>query len=131
MAIFNNSDSTPETAKHNSNTTIITAGAKIKGEIELSCSLYIDGELDGIIKSSKDVNVGKNGHIKGSITSNSLIVQGKIEGNIDSNIVNIKAGGHVNGEIISDELIIESKAIFEGTSVMKKQTNKTDKKQAK
>ena len=119
MAIFNNSDSTSQGAKANSNTTIITAGAKIKGEVELSCNLYIDGELEGFVKSTKEVNIGKNGHVKGNITTDRLIVQGYVEGTVDAKTVEIKANGRVSGEIISSELIIESKGIFEGNSIVK------------
>lgn len=119
MAIFNNSDSTSATSKTDSNTTIITAGAKIKGEVNLSCNLYIDGELEGTIHSSKEVNVGKNGHVKGNINADRLILQGFIEGSIEANRVEIKAGGHMSGEITSKELIIEAKGVFEGNSVVK------------
>lgn len=119
MAIFNNGDSAPEGAKANSNTTIITAGAKIKGEIELSCNLYIDGELDGIIKSTKEVNIGKNGHVKGNVTTDRMIVQGYVEGTVNAQTVEIKANGRVSGEITATELIIESKGIFEGNSIVK------------
>ena len=120
MAIFNNSDIKSDVA--NSNTTIITAGAKIKGEIELSCNLYIDGELEGIIKSTKEVNVGQSGRVKGDITTEKLIVQGFIEGTVSASRVEIKAKGRVSGEITSNELIIESKGIFEGTSIVKDAT---------
>lgn len=119
MAIFNNGDSASEGAPTNSNTTIITAGAKLKGELNLSCNLYIDGELEGTIVSSKEVNIGKNGHVKGSVKTDRLVVQGHIEGSIEANKVEIKAAGHVNGEISSVELIIESKGIFEGNSIVK------------
>jgi len=122
MAIFNNGDSSSE-SPNNSNTTIITAGAKIKGEVNLSCNLYIDGELEGMIKSSKEVNVGKNGHVKGSVQTERLVVQGFIEGTVDAKIVEIKAGGHVSGEITATELIIESKGIFEGNSIVKETKN--------
>ena len=118
MAIFNSSDSSSK-ASNSSNTTIITAGTKIKGEIVISCNLYVDGELDGIVKSSKEVNIGKNGHLKGSIESERLVVQGFVEGSIDAKSVEIKADGHVSGEIVSSELIIESKGIFEGNSIVK------------
>lgn len=118
MAIFNNGDS-PSESTNNSNTTIITAGAKIKGEVTLSCNLYIDGELEGMIKSSKEVNVGKNGHVKGNVQTERLVVQGFIEGTVEAKSVEIKAGGHVSGEIISTELIIESKGVFEGNSIVK------------
>ncbi|QOP41776.1 MULTISPECIES: bactofilin family protein [Sulfurimonas] len=118
MAIFNNSD-VPDNISTDSNTTIITTGAKIKGELELSCNLYIDGILEGNINSTKEVNVGKNGHIKGEIVTERLVVQGFVEGTIDAQRVEIKAAGHVSGEIKSSELVIEAKGIFEGNSIIK------------
>jgi cytoskeletal protein CcmA (bactofilin family) len=65
------------------------------------------------------VNIGKNGQVKGTITTNKLIVQGFVEGSIDAQKVEIKAAGHISGEISSSELIIESKGIFEGSSIVK------------
>jgi len=124
MAIFNKSDIENEGNQTDSNTTIITAGATIKGEVELSCNLYIDGELEGSINSSKEVNVGKNGRVKGDIITKRLIVQGNVEGSIAADRVDIKAAGHVNGEITSVELVIESKGVFEGTSIVKNSSNR-------
>ena len=72
-----------------------------------------------MINSSKEVNVGKNGRVKGNIVTERLVVQGLVEGSVDAKHVEIKAAGHVNGEITSSELIIESKGIFEGNSIVK------------
>ena len=128
MAIFNNGDVTNKSSSTDAKTTIITAGAKITGEVELSCNLYIDGELEGSINSSKEVNVGKNGHVKGNIVTNRLVVQGYVEGSVEAERVEIKAAGHMRGEITSTELIIESKGIFEGNSIVKNNsTNSVDK----
>lgn len=119
MAIFNNGNSKSSSLSTDSNTTIITAGAKITGEVELSCNLYIDGELEGSIHSTKEVNVGKNGYVKGNIAAEKLILQGHIEGSMDATRVEIKATGHMSGEITSNELVIESKGTFEGSSIVK------------
>jgi len=119
MAIFNKSDGAPDGVGANSNTTIITAGAKLKGELELSCNIYIDGEIEGRINSSKEINIGKNGSVRGNITTQRLVVQGYMEGTVDAQSVEIKAAGRVSGEIHSNELIIESKGIFEGNSIVK------------
>lgn len=86
--------------------------------MNLSCNLYVDGQFEGVINSQKEVNVGKYGHIIGDIFTNRLVVQGNIEGNINSPRVEIKAGGRVNGCIESSELVIEAKGIFEGNSVL-------------
>lgn len=75
-----------------------------------------------MIKSSTEVNVGKNGKVKGSIVTERLVVQGYVEGTVDAKTVEIKAAGHVSGEIISAELIIEAKGIFEGNSIIKDNT---------
>ena len=119
MAIFNNSDSSTKSSKSDSDTTIITTGSSIKGEMTLSCNLYVDGNFEGIINSQKEVNIGKNGHIKGDVFTSRLVVQGIIEGNVNSARVEIKAGGRISGTLESSELVIEAKGVFEGNSVLK------------
>ncbi|MFA5233166.1 MAG: polymer-forming cytoskeletal protein [Sulfurimonas sp.] len=87
--------------------------------MNLACNLYVDGEFEGTIRSSKEVNIGKHGHINGDVFTTRLVVQGYIEGNIIANRVEIKAHGRVNGKIESSELVIEAKGIFEGNSIVK------------
>jgi cytoskeletal protein CcmA (bactofilin family) len=128
MAIFNNGNSELKSSKTDANTTIITAGAKLKGELELTCNLYIDGELEGEINSHKEINIGKNGHIKGVVITQRLVVQGYMEGSVDATRVEIKAAGHVKGEISSSELVIESKGVFEGNSIVKSAIEKIEAK---
>ncbi len=85
----------------------------------LSCRLYVDGEFEGVIHSEKDISVGKNGHIKGDVIAQKIVIQGYLEGTISAQKVEIRAEGKVNGTIESSELIIEAKGIFEGNSVVK------------
>jgi len=87
--------------------------------MNLACNLYVDGEFEGTIRSSKEVNIGKHGHINGDVFTTRLVVQGYIEGNINAKRVEIKANGRVNGTIESSELVIEAKGIFEGSSIVK------------
>ena len=87
--------------------------------MNLSCNLYVDGEFEGIINSKNDVNIGKNGHVKGDVVTQRLVVQGFVEGTVNAMRVEIKAHGRVSGTIESGELIIEAKGIFEGSSVVK------------
>lgn len=79
--------------------------------------------MEGLINSTTEVNIGKNGHVKGDITTKRLIVQGLVEGTVHADRVEIKAAGHVNGEITSAELIIEAKGVFEGSSIIKDATS--------
>ena len=91
--------------------------------MNLTCNLYVDGNLEGSINSQKEVNIGKNGHVIGDVITKRLVVQGLIEGSVNSDRVEIKAGGRVSGTIESSEFVIESKGIFEGNSVVKNSTS--------
>ena len=117
MAIFNNSDDTP--TQNNNNTTIITEGSLIKGEMTLDCNLYIDGEFEGKIHSKKLITIGKSGKVRGEIHTHHLVVQGSVEGSVDSNRLEIMSAGKVLGSILTGELIIEAKGHFEGESKIK------------
>ena len=119
MAIFNNGDTAHQSTKPDTNTTIITAGSSIKGEMNLTCNLYVDGDFEGVIHSKKEVNIGKNGHINGDVHTKRLVVQGFVEGTLHAERVEIKAAGRVKGTIEAAELVIEAKGIFEGNSIVK------------
>jgi len=95
--------------------------------MNLECNLYVDGEFEGTLKSIKEITVGKNGKIKGEVYAKHLVVQGEVIGNLYIDIVEIKAGGKISGTIESKELIIEPKGLFEGSSIIKKETTKTQK----
>ena len=61
MAIFNKGDA------NTAQTTIISSGTLIKGELHLSCILHIDGNVEGDVISDNTVVIGKNGTARGSI----------------------------------------------------------------
>ncbi len=129
MAIFVNDDKQPNGVVQKSGggaATIIAQGTKIKGDIQATCHLHIDGEIDGVINSKSTVMIGKNGHFKGEVYANKLIVGGKFDGSTESDIVEIMPFGRFEGTIITPELVIEQKGIFIGESKIKPQTHKND-----
>jgi cytoskeletal protein CcmA (bactofilin family) len=88
--------------------------------MNLECNLFVDGEFEGTIHSSKEVTIGKNGKITGDVYAVRLIVQGEMSGNVIVETVSIKPSGKVSGTFESKELIIEPKGLFEGKSIIKK-----------
>ncbi len=123
MAFFSSSNKTQKKSDIPVNTaTIITNGAKIKGDIEGDDTVHIDGEVYGNIKVNNTVVVGKSGFIKGNIQAHKIISSGKIDGNIKCDELevmhqayithHIKAKkvlthGTIDGEISCESLIIE------------------------
>ena len=114
MAVFSKGS-----GKFNSETTIISEGVYIKGDLACSSVLYIEGHIDGMIKSSNTVVIGKNGKFTGIITASKVVVNGVFEGNIDSGSVEILSGGFVLGDICSCDLSIEVGGRFDGKSSRK------------
>ncbi|ARQ98836.1 MULTISPECIES: bactofilin family protein [Campylobacter] len=115
MAVFGKGSS-----KFNSETTIISEGAYIKGELACGSVLYIEGHVDGMIKSNNTVVIGKNGKVTGIISANKIVVNGIFEGNVDADSVEILSGGFVLGDICSGSFSIENGGKFDGKSSLKK-----------
>ena len=127
MAFFNSDDSKHKSTQESANaTTIITLGASLSGEITLECNLFVDGKIEGTIRSSKNVTVGHNGAIEGEVYAQHLVVQGNVRGNVEAEIVEIKESGRVSGTVESREFIIEPKGFFEGQSILKKEDTPND-----
>jgi cytoskeletal protein CcmA (bactofilin family) len=124
MAIFNKSD---KMAKGSSSTTIISTGAKIEGDFQLSAQLHIEGEMVGKIESSNQVSIGEGGVVKGELKAEKLIVNGSFEGKAECETIEIMKGGILKGDIIIKHIVIEEGGVFEGSSTIKT-TNQNGKK---
>lgn len=98
--------------------TIIAAGTKIKGDITLSSSLHIDGEIEGIIHSDNIITIGTKGQVNGDIIAESLVINGIFKGSAESNSVEILPKGDVKGKLTYRELTIEKGASFEGETAV-------------
>jgi cytoskeletal protein CcmA (bactofilin family) len=102
-------------------TTIISKGAKIKGDFELEAKLHIDGEVEAFIKSNSDVIVSKSGFLKGKVNCKRFILSGKFEGEIECNVLEIMKNGFLKGSIVVNDFIVEEGGIFEGESKIKRE----------
>ena len=78
---------------------MIGDGVSITGSIKAKDEVTIQGTVEGDIECLT-LNVSKNGNIKGKIKSDTLIVEGKVDGEININdLINIKSDGIVSGKI--------------------------------
>lgn len=118
MAIFANNDKSIN--GNSGNTSIISQGTRIKGDVYSECNLHIDGDLEGDIIAKTNVVIGKSGNVNGSIDADHLVISGKLMGNCTCNIVEILPQGRIDGSIVAKELIIEKGGEFIGQSVVHK-----------
>ncbi len=97
---------------------------KIKGDIISEGDFRIDGALEGSVKTSGKVVIGKDGSITGKIECVNADIEGKFSGELMvSNILSLKSSAHIEGQVQVAKLAIEPGATFNATCDMKGNTS--------
>ena len=88
---------------------------EIKGNVKFSGELTFDGKLDGEIHTDGTLNLGDGAVVNGNINAQTVVVRGKINGNITAkDKIEIKAKTELFGDIRAAKLAIEEGVIFVG-----------------
>lgn len=103
-----------------SNQNIIAQGTKIVGDFNSEGDFRIDGTIEGNLKTSGKVVVGKSGFLKGTLEGTDAHFEGKFSGKLTlSGTLTLKATAHIEGEVIAEKLAVEPGATFNVTCIMK------------
>jgi cytoskeletal protein CcmA (bactofilin family) len=95
------------TVDNSESSLMIGEGVIITGTIKANSKVTIQGTVDGDIEC-KNITISKSGNVKGKIKTDTITVEGKVEGEINANdVLNIKSQGHVSGKVFYDEIQIE------------------------
>jgi len=91
---------------------------EIKGSIKFANEFTFDGKLEGEITSNDGIlTVGESGDVHGEVKAKSVIVMGKVHGNITVNErCELRARSQLIGDLRAARLIIEEGATFVGKS---------------
>jgi cytoskeletal protein CcmA (bactofilin family) len=78
--------------------------------------VYLDGEVEGTVELREcNFTVGPNGRVRGNVHVKSVVVQGKIEGDISaSQRVELRNSAVVTGNIATERILMEEGAAFKG-----------------
>lgn len=99
---------------------IVAQGTKINGDFNSEGDFRIDGQIEGNIKTTGKVVVGKSGYIKGSLQGTDAHFEGKFSGKLAlSGTLTLKSTAHIEGEVVVGKLAVEPGATFNVTCVMK------------
>jgi len=99
---------------------IIGKGTNVEGTINIDGATRIDGTVTGKLIANDTVTIGPTGIVKAEIKARSIVVGGRVEGNlIASEKVELQAKSELIGDITSKSLLVEHGAIFHGSSKMK------------
>src|SRR5438445_9981330 len=102
---------------NNNSKNVLNSDVELKGTLKFSGEMTFDGKLDGDINSEGSLNLGDNAVVKGNINVNTVVVRGKVNGNITAREkIDIKAKTERFGDIRTPKLVIEEGVTFVGTS---------------
>jgi cytoskeletal protein CcmA (bactofilin family) len=100
--------------------TVVGQNAVLKGTYNSKNSLRVDGEIIGNVSSEDGVVVGRSGTIRGNIMAKSVVVGGRVKGNITAyQKLELQSTAQLEGDITTPALATEEGALFEGTCRMK------------
>jgi len=94
---------------------VLNSDVEIKGNIKFSGELALDGKLDGEIHTDGTLQLGDGAVINGNINAQSVVVRGKVHGNINAREkIEIKSKAELFGDIRASKLVIEEGVTYVG-----------------
>lgn len=94
---------------------VLNSDVEVKGTLKFSGELTFDGKLDGDINSDGTLNLGDNAVVKGTLDVGSVVVRGKITGNIIAkDKIELKVKTELFGDVRASKLVIEEGVTFVG-----------------
>lgn len=103
---------------------IIGPGMKLVGDCETDGTIRIEGAVEGSVKAGKAVVVGKEGRVKGDITTQDAVISGTVIGILSADSrLELQATARIDGEIRARRMQLEEGAILNGTVQMAQAPN--------
>src|SRR5262245_17705896 len=94
---------------------VLNSEVEIKGNLKFSGELTFDGKVDGEIQTDGTLHLGDSAIINGNINAQTVVLRGKINGNIVAkDKIEIKAKTELFGDIRASKLAIEEGVTFVG-----------------
>jgi cytoskeletal protein CcmA (bactofilin family) len=94
---------------------VLSSDVEIKGNIKFTGELTFEGKLDGEIQTEGVLNLGDTAVINGNIAAQTVVVRGKVNGNVTAKEkIEIKSKAELFGDIRSSKLVIEEGVTFVG-----------------
>lgn len=96
----------------------------IKGEVQSSGDIRVDGQLIGSLKSNGKIFVGQTGVVEGDLTCKQAEISGTVKGMLKcEELTSLKSTSKVELELVTKQLFIEVGAIFTGKCQMSQPTS--------
>lgn len=119
MPVFGAAKKTADSLGYDKVQTIIGEGTEIRGTIQATGVIRIDGTLEGSIVHHGDLIIGPKGRVMADIRSKALAIAGEVRGNVEADEkLELLPGARLYGDIQCGHLVVHEGAKFHGRSLM-------------
>ncbi|RLD82368.1 MAG: polymer-forming cytoskeletal protein [Bacteroidetes bacterium] len=99
---------------------IIAKNTTLVGDLTSDGDFRVDGKIEGTIKTTGRVVIGKEGIVNGNIECLNADVEGTFSGNLDvEEVLSLKNTAVISGDVVLGKLSVEPGATFNATCAMK------------
>lgn len=94
---------------------IVGPGMKIVGDCSSDGTIRVEGRVEGSVKAGKSVVVGKDGKVKGDISTQDAIIAGEVNGSVTADSrVELQSTCRVQGDIRSRRVKLDEGGQVDG-----------------
>ena len=116
--MFNEKKGIPVTPSGERN--IVAKNTSLIGDIKSDGDFRVDGKIEGTIKTTGRVVIGKDGFVKGTIECIDADIEGNFSGKLlVDQVLTLKSTANISGDVILGKLSVEPGAAFNATCTMK------------
>lgn len=103
--------------------TLVGAGTKVSGDLNIAGLVRIDGDIDGNLETSGRVIIGEKARIHGNVTAKAAVIGGIVEGDVFApEGIQLFSTSSVRGDVITKNITIAENAFVQGMCIAIKDT---------
>ena len=100
---------------------VIAPGMTVRGDMECDGTVRVEGKVEGAIRASKSVVVGKDGRVTGDIETQDVVIAGQVNGTVSgASRVELQETCRIEGDIRSRRIKLDEGGQVEGRFHMSK-----------
>jgi cytoskeletal protein CcmA (bactofilin family) len=115
--MFNEKKGTPKPLGERN---IIAKNTTLVGDLTSDGDFRVDGKIEGTVKTSGRVVIGKDGEVIGNIECVNADIEGTFSGKLDvEEVLSLKSTAVISGDVVLGKFSVEPGATFNATCTMK------------
>lgn len=101
---------------------IIGPGMTVVGDCQTDGTVRVEGTVEGSIRAGKAIVVGRQGLVKGDVTTQDAVVSGRVTGTlVAESRLEVQATSRIDGEVHTRRMQLEEGAVLNGSVHMGEQ----------